>query len=72
MTLNVNSIHHVVPNVSGSSRYSMVFFTGPSTDTVVAPLDTCVNEDTPSKYAPIIAGEHLKQRLDASNNKITV
>jgi isopenicillin N synthase-like dioxygenase len=62
----------VVPNVYGKSRYSMVFFTGPSKETVVVPLDTCVNEDTPSKYAPITAGEHLKQRLAASNIKLTV
>ncbi len=55
--------HRVVnpmgPNVS---RYSMPFFMHPRNDVSLAPLPSCVGE-AGAKFAPITAGDFLRQRL---------
>ena len=43
-----------------AERFSIALFVGPSADTVVAALPGT----GPPRYAPITAGEHLKQKLD--------
>ena len=48
-------------------RLSIPFFTGPRNDAVITCLPTCVSADTPAKYAPIQAGEHLLRKLGISN-----
>ena len=46
------------------SRLSCVFFTGPHIDTMVSPVPTCRGQE---RYVAIRAGDHLQQKLDASN-----
>lgn len=52
---------------SSTSRLSMVFFTGPHDTALIEPLPCCVDEDHPSLYAPILAGDHLRAKIQASN-----
>lgn len=47
-------------------RQSIAFFVNMNGDTTVLPLETCVDESHPSKYAPIKASEHLIQRHNLS------
>lgn len=49
---------HRVRKVS-EERYSFPLFFACDYDVEVKPLDTFVSADTPPRYAPIIAGEHL-------------
>lgn len=47
------------------SRYSMAFFCHPNDDTEIACLESCQKEQSPI-YPPILAGEYLLQRLQAT------
>ena len=47
-------------------RQSIAFFVNMNGDTTVMPLETCVDEAHPCKYAPIKASEHLIQRHNQS------
>lgn len=47
------------------SRYSIAFFCHPNDDTEIACLESCQKERSPI-YPPILAGEYLLQRLQAT------
>ncbi|MCC5665122.1 isopenicillin N synthase family oxygenase [Nostoc sp. CHAB 5784] len=47
------------------SRYSMAFFCHPNDDTEIACLESCQKEQSPI-YPPILAGEYLLSRLQAT------
>ena len=47
------------------SRYSIAFFCHPNDDTEIACLESCQKEQSPI-YRPILAGEYLLQRLQAT------
>ncbi|MDZ8068184.1 MAG: 2-oxoglutarate and iron-dependent oxygenase domain-containing protein [Nostoc sp. DedQUE08] len=47
------------------SRYSMAFFCHPNDDTEISSLESCQKEQSPI-YPPILAGEYLLQRLQAT------
>jgi isopenicillin N synthase-like dioxygenase len=55
---------HRVLNVSGDERYSIPFFFEPNYDTIVSPLHTCVTEERPAAFKPVVYGEHLTYKLD--------
>ncbi|CAK4033879.1 isopenicillin n [Lecanosticta acicola] len=57
---------HRVHNGTGCERFSIPFFFGPSYDTVLNPLSTCVPEGEKAGYEPIVAGEYVWQRLARS------
>lgn len=57
---------HRVHNSTGCERYSIPFFFGPSYDTVLQPLPTCIPEDGKASYDPIVAGDYVWQRLAQS------
>ena len=64
--------HRVANPPAGSDharhpRLSLVFFTGPRADAVVAPLDACVDSEHPARYAPVVSGDHLRAKVAASN-----
>ena len=66
----ISNLHRVVNpavDVSHKSRLSVVCFTGPNSDAVIAPLDVCSGIDNPPKYAPVTAGEHLRKKVNATN-----
>ncbi|OKL62678.1 hypothetical protein UA08_01345 [Talaromyces atroroseus] len=58
-----STIHRVL-NITGRERYSMPVFIGPSYDTIIKPLETCL-EGGP-KYDPISAGLYVWKRLAVS------
>mmetsp|Transcript_121876 Transcript_121876/g.389768 ORF Transcript_121876/g.389768 Transcript_121876/m.389768 type:complete len:93 (-) Transcript_121876:32-310(-) len=65
----LSNTHRVLnpPPGDRSDRISMVFFTGPSRDTLVQALPTCHGPDRPARYSAIKSGEHLTRKLSASN-----
>lgn len=57
---------HRVNNSSGRDRFSMTVFYDPNYDTVVDPRDMALSEDDVVLYEPVIAGEHVRGRFDAT------
>jgi len=67
-------MHRVSNPVIGSpsasqDRLSIVFFTGPPSDTLVEVLPECYGDIASPKYPPVLAGAHLSGKLKASNIK---
>lgn len=60
------STPHRVFNTGGSVRHSVVFFFDPNVDAPIACLPHCATPDRPARYEPILAGEYLRQKLDAT------
>jgi isopenicillin N synthase-like dioxygenase len=62
-----SALHRVVnpPLDAGSAarRLSIVYFQTPNHDAPIACLPTCHGPDEPARYAPILAGEHLAEKL---------
>jgi isopenicillin N synthase-like dioxygenase len=48
-------------------RLSLVFFTGPKDDTRIEALPGSYGPDNPKRYAPVSAGDHLRNKLARSN-----
>jgi isopenicillin N synthase-like dioxygenase len=57
------STFHRVYNAAGRARYSIPTFVGANADTVIRVLPSCVSEDNPAKYEPIVAGEYVTQLI---------
>jgi isopenicillin N synthase-like dioxygenase len=47
-------------------RYALPFFLGPALDTVIEPLETCVDEAVPAAYEPITYEDFERQFLTAN------
>jgi len=62
-----STLHRVVPPPADASggvlRRSVAFFFDGNYDAVVSCLPTCVSDAQPAKYAPVIAGEHLMEKV---------
>jgi isopenicillin N synthase-like dioxygenase len=58
------STRHRAINISGAARLSIPFFLGINYDTEISPLPGCVSAERPAKYAPVIAGDYILQRLN--------
>ncbi len=61
-----STVHRVVNPPSdkrlNSRRQSLVFFHTPNENALVSCLESCMDATHPPKYAPILAGEHLRQK----------
>lgn len=54
--------------LTGSTRrLSMVAFTGPSADTLVTAIPTCVSEKNPARYEPVKAGDYIMAKIRNSH-----
>ena len=51
---------HRVHSQKAASRYSMPFFFGFNTDTVLSVVPTCIDEENPPRYKPISCGEVIE------------
>ncbi|MDG2533048.1 2-oxoglutarate and iron-dependent oxygenase domain-containing protein [Sphingomonas sp. HITSZ_GF] len=60
------STPHRVSNHSPRQRHSVAFFFDPNADALIDCLPTCRSAERPPLYTPILAGEYLRQRLDAT------
>jgi isopenicillin N synthase-like dioxygenase len=60
------STPHRVFNTGTQVRHSVVFFFDPNTDARIACLPRCATQDRPPRYEPVLAGEYLRQKLDAT------
>ncbi len=60
-----STLHRAV-NTSGRARYSIPFFMGSNHDTVIEALPGCVSTDRPAKYPPVLAGDYVQSRFDAT------
>jgi len=67
-----STLHRVMNpprDVTGATqRLSIVFFTGPDSRSEISVLPSCVSEDNPGKYEPVIAGEYTRAKVAASHN----
>ena len=61
----ISTVHRVL-NTTGQERYSVPFFFGPSYDTMLHPLETCIPSDEVPKYEAVRAGDYVYQRLARS------
>jgi isopenicillin N synthase-like dioxygenase len=60
-----STLHRVVPPVGAgpARRRSVAFFQEANYDALVSVMPTCVSADNPARYTPVMAGEHLINKL---------
>ena len=60
--------HRVVPRPGAmkNGRQSIAFFSDPDPKVMIETIPSCITEENPAKYEPISAGEHIRQRIMAS------
>ena len=59
-TAAIHRVHN--GGVATDRKLTLGMFTSPLRDVLIEALPTCVTDENPQKYAPIIAGEHGRQR----------
>ncbi|MFT2112554.1 isopenicillin N synthase family dioxygenase [Marinomonas sp. 2405UD68-3] len=62
----VSTAHRVISPESGVHRYSFPFFVEPDYETNVECIDSCRTENNPAKYDPILSGDWIQSRFDAT------
>ncbi|WOD07247.1 isopenicillin N synthase family dioxygenase [Marinomonas sp. GJ51-6] len=62
----VSTAHRVRASAEDVHRYSFPFFVEPDYETEVACVPTCATKANPAKYEPILSGDWIKARLDAT------
>lgn len=69
----VSTVHRVInpprDKNLGSRRQSIVFFHSPNENTLIECLDSCASADSPPRYAPILAGEHLRLKSEKAGSR---
>jgi len=66
----VSTLHRVVAPQAGdalSRRMSVGFFVHPSYDAEIRCIPSCLGPGEPARYPVITAGEHIRQKIDASH-----
>jgi isopenicillin N synthase-like dioxygenase len=63
--LFASTVHRAI-NTTGRARYSIPFFLGTNYDTLIDVLPGCITPERPRKYEPVIAGDYVQSRFDAT------
>ncbi|MBV8537975.1 MAG: isopenicillin N synthase family oxygenase [Alphaproteobacteria bacterium] len=61
-----STMHRVKNKRPGIDRYSVPFFYGPSPDSVIEPIPTCVDAEHPRQFATCTAAEHTYEMFKRS------
>lgn len=59
--------HRVAPVTQGVDRFSIAMFIDPDPETLVSVLDACQSRENPPRYKPILARDHVQNKLAASH-----
>lgn len=62
----ISTAHRVQASNAGVHRYSFPFFVEPDYETVVACVPSCESTSKPAKYDPILSGDWIQSRFDAT------
>ena len=62
----VSTAHRVRASTTDVHRYSFPFFVEPDYETKVECVPTCATPENPAKYEPILGGEWIQYRLNAT------
>lgn len=66
----ISNLHRVVnppEHLKHKARLSVVFFTGPNPDAVIAPLEVCCGLDNPPRYSPVVANRYLQTKINPTS-----
>lgn len=56
----------VRPESAASGRLSIAFFSDPDPEVLVETIPSCITADRPARHGPILAGEHIEERIRVS------
>ncbi len=62
-----STVHRVRPITGARDRFSIALFVDPDSAVTVECLPSCVGADSPARYAPVTAGEHIRQKIEATH-----
>lgn len=62
-----STVHRVRPIVGDQDRYSIALFVDPDSAVQVECIPSCVEPGMPPRYPLITAGEHLRQKIEATH-----
>jgi isopenicillin N synthase-like dioxygenase len=62
-----STVHRVRPITGSRDRYSIALFVDPDSAVEVECIPSCVRPDAPARYPPITAGEHIRQKIEATH-----
>lgn len=60
-----STLHRAI-NRSGRQRYSIPFFFGPDSHSLIEVLPSCQGPEWPAKYPPIRSGDYIRSRFDST------
>lgn len=61
--------HRVRPRTGNAERFSIAMFVDPDSNTEVEALPSCVCSNNPPRFAPVTAGAHLQEKIEATHKQ---